>query len=374
LHFYRDDTRAADSSKNLLVNGNLPVPTGSLGTPNTPSHDSLNPGIHCWTERYERPAESTLSQSHAFVRIVQNISYITVTQPMDGWDTALTSEITERQPAPRISAVAELKRIASNLRRQVVQMVAPLGQGYVQQGLGAADIFTALFFSELRMDVADPAWPDRDRFILSTAHNTAIFYATLAARGCIDVALLKNYTRDGSPLEVNASERVGPLVEATCGSLGQGLSVAVGMALAARRQERSSRVYLVLGDGEMQEGQVWEAALAAGSQRLGNLCVIVDYNRMQVGGHVDEVMDMKPVAEKWAHFGFDTQTIDGNDMGALLLALAHARTNAERPSCIVAETVVGKGAPSLEGVLGHVLQLPPELAERALRELSDGTQ
>lgn len=276
-----------------------------------------------------------------------------------------------RQPAPRLSDLAELEHIARDLRRQVVHMVAPLGQGYVQQGLGAADIFTALFFSELRLDPADPTWPDRDRFLLSTAHNTAVFYATLAARGCIEAMALQQYTKDGSPLEVNASERVGPVVEATCGSLGQGLSVAVGMALSIRRQGRSSRIYLVLGDGEMQEGQVWEAAMTAGSRRLGNLCVILDYNKMQVGGHIDDVMNLKPVAEKWMSFGFRTQTIDGNDMMALLTALAGARANVDQPSCIIAETLVGKGAPSLEGVLGHVMRLPRELAERALCELSE---
>ena len=279
-----------------------------------------------------------------------------------------------RQPAPRLSDLAELKQIARELRRQVVRMVAPLGQGYVQQGLGAADIFTALFFSELRLDIADPTWPDRDRFLLSTAHNTAIFYATLAARGCIETAALQQYTKDGSPLEVNASERVGPVVEATCGSLGQGLSVAVGMALSARRQGRSRRIYVVLGDGEMQEGQVWEAAMTAGSRRLGNLCVILDYNKMQVGGHVDDVVNMKPVAEKWMSFGFYTQTIDGNDMNALLAALARARAKVDQPNCIIAETLVGKGAPSLEGVLGHVMRLPGDLAERALRELSEDAQ
>ncbi len=162
----------------------------------------------------------------------------------------------DRQPAERINDLTALKKIARELRRQVVRLVAPTGQGYVQQGLGAADIFTALFFSELRLDPADPAWSDRDRFLLSTAHNTAIFYATLAARGCIPASMLETYCHDGSPLEINASERMGPVVEATCGSLGQGLSVGVGMALAARRQGRPSRVHVVLGDGEMQEGQV----------------------------------------------------------------------------------------------------------------------
>ena len=135
--------------------------------------------------------------------------------------------IGRRQPAPRIRDPEGLRAIARELRRQVIRMIAPFGHGYVQQGLGAADIFAALFFGEMRLDPADPAWPDRDRFLLSTAHNTAIFYATLAQRGCIPADVLASYTRDGSALEVNASERMGPVVEATCGSLGQGLSVAV---------------------------------------------------------------------------------------------------------------------------------------------------
>ncbi len=276
----------------------------------------------------------------------------------------------DRQPAERINDLTALKKIARELRRQVVRLVAPTGQGYVQQGLGAADIFTALFFSELRLDPADPAWSDRDRFLLSTAHNTAIFYATLAARGCIPASMLETYCHDGSPLEINASERMGPVVEATCGSLGQGLSVGVGMALAARRQGRPSRVHVVLGDGEMQEGQVWEAALAAGSHRLSNLCLLLDYNRMQVGGHVDSVVDMNPVADKWQSFGFRVDTIDGNDMAQVLAAFERARRDDQRPTCIIAETLVGKGAPSLEGILGHNMRLPQDLAARALAELS----
>lgn len=283
----------------------------------------------------------------------------------------IESQIEHRQPAPRITDVEELKRVAAELRREVIRMIARLGHGYVQQGLGAADIFTALFFSEMRLDVADPAWADRDRFLLSTAHNTAILYATLAARGCIDSDALKNYTRDGSPLEINASERVGQVIEATCGSLGQGLSVAVGMAIAARRQGRTNRTYLLLGDGEMQEGQVWEAALAAGSQQLGNLCVILDYNKMQSGGHIDKVVRMDPIAEKWMSFGFRVETIDGNDMAMLRAGLERARGCIDQPTCIVAETLAGKGAPSLEGLLAHYVQLPPEVAEQVLSQLSE---
>ena len=272
--------------------------------------------------------------------------------------------------APRVRDVAELQRIARRLRRQVIHMVAPTGQGYVQQGLGAADLFATLYFAEMRLDPSNPDWPDRDRFLLSTAHNTAIFYATLAARGLIDPALLPTYCQDGSVLEINASERVGTAVEATCGSLGQGLSVGVGMALAARRRGQESRVYVVLGDGELQEGQVWEAALAAGSYRLGRLCLLIDYNEMQVEGHVDKVLAMEPVADKWQAFNWRVECIDGNDIAALLGALDRARDCTDRPTCIVARTLAGKGAPSLEGVLGHTMKLPPEMAQRALAELA----
>lgn len=274
-----------------------------------------------------------------------------------------------RQPAVRIRDVEEIRSIARTLRKQVVSLVASTGQGYVQQGLGAADVFATLYFAELRLDPNDPSWSDRDRFLLSTAHNTAIFYATLAARGCVSQDALKTYCKDGSEFEINASERLGPVVEATCGSLGQGLSVAVGMAASLRRHNRSSRVYVVLGDGEMQEGQVWEAALLASSLKLSNLCLIVDLNFMQVGGHIDTVVDMNPFADKWESFGFATTEIDGNDVSALLSALDAARDMKDRPSCIIARTLVGKGAPSLEGILGHNLKLPDALAAKALAEL-----
>jgi len=272
---------------------------------------------------------------------------------------------------PLVRDPTELKRIARALRRQVIHMIAPTGQGYVQQGLGAADLFTALYFAEMRLDPQHPNWIGRDRFLLSTAHNTAIFYATLAARGLIDATLLDSYCRDGSVLEINASERVGSMVEATCGSLGQGVSVGAGMALAARRHGRDSRVYVVLGDGELQEGQVWEAALVAGTRQLDNLCVVIDYNAMQVEGHVDLVARMEPVDAKWRSFNWQVETVDGNDMDSLLAALDRARATHGRPSCIIARTLPGKGVPSLEGVLGHTMKLPPDVAERALAELSD---
>lgn len=267
--------------------------------------------------------------------------------------------------------LAELEKIATRLRLHVLEMVAPTGQGYVQQGLGAADIFTALYFAEARQRPGDPDWPDRDRIFLTTAHNTAIFYATLAERGYFDVARLKTYVQDGSPLEINASERMGRIVEATCGSLGQGLSVAVGTAMAARRQGRPSRCYVVVGDGEMQEGQVWEALMFAGAQGLDNLCVILDFNDMQCEGAMDKVMSLRPVCAKLEAFGFATHDIDGNDIGALLNAFDAVHATRGKPGFINANTLVGKGVSALEGLMAHQLRFPPALAERAIAEIRE---
>ncbi len=263
----------------------------------------------------------------------------------------------------------ELTNIATRLRLHVVDMVAPSGQGYVQQGLGAADIFTTLYFAEATIDPADPTWPNRDRIFLTTAHNTAIFYAALAERGFFNVADLATYVTDGSPLEINSSERLGSFVEATCGSLGQGLSVAVGCALAAKRQGRANRFYVIIGDGEMQEGQIWEAAMLAGAQGLDNLCIIVDYNFVQSEGAMDLVMSLEPLINKMESFGFACQEVDGNDIEALLAAYDSARETKGKPSFIKANTLMGKGVTSLEGLMFHQLRFPQEVAASARTEL-----
>ncbi|MDR3513033.1 MAG: transketolase [Caulobacteraceae bacterium] len=266
-------------------------------------------------------------------------------------------------------SIPELEQRALALRRHVVRMVAKVRIGYLQQGLGAADLFAALYFGELRLKEDDPDWPARDRCILSTAHNTAVFYATLVERGLLPATALDQYTVDGAPYEVNASERVGSLVEATCGSLGQGLSVAVGMALSLRRRGLDSRVYVILGDGELQEGQVWEAALSAGSFKLDNLCMIIDRNNMQVEGHTDQVVAMDPIGAKFEAFGWASRDVDGNDMSQLVGALDEARATRGKPQLIVANTLAGAGVPFLEGQLSHLARLTEEDAGRALAVL-----
>jgi transketolase len=264
----------------------------------------------------------------------------------------------------------EVEASARRIRYRVIEMISRLGIGYLQQGLGAADLFAALYCRELCLDENDSAWAERDRLILSTAHNTAVFYAAMAERRLIPEAFLETYTKDGSALEVNASERLGPLVEATCGSLGQGLSVGVGMALSLRRQGKPSRIYVILGDGELQEGQVWEAAMSASGLGLDNLCLIIDRNFMQVEGHTDKVMAMEPVADKWTAFGWRALTIDGNSVGDILAALDTARAMRGQPVCIIANTVPGKGVAEFEGRLSHMTALSPGQAETALAALA----
>ena len=263
----------------------------------------------------------------------------------------------------------ELMASAKSIRQNIVRMVSRNGQGYLQQGLGAADLFTYLYFAEVSLDIHNPAWEERDRVFLSTAHNSALFHAVLAERGFFEHSRLETYTKDGSELEINVSERLGSVVEATCGSLGQALSVAVGVAQAAKRQNRNFRSYVILGDGELQEGQVWEAAMYAASNSLDNLCLIVDLNQLQVEGHTQEVMVMDPIDKKFQAFGWAVKNVDGHDFGALSAAFNQARSNRNVPTVILAHTIVGKGIPFLENQMSHNMVLPADVAEQCLKAL-----
>ena len=263
----------------------------------------------------------------------------------------------------------ELMASAKSIRQNIVRMVSRNGQGYLQQGLGAADLFTYLYFAEVSLDIHNPAWEERDRVFLSTAHNSALFHAVLAERGFFEHSRLETYTKDGSELEINVSERLGSVVEATCGSLGQALSVAVGVAQASTRQNRTFRSYVILGDGELQEGQVWEAAMYAASNSLDNLCLIVDLNQLQVEGHTQEVMVMDPIDKKFQAFGWAVKNVDGHDFGALSAAFNQARSNRNVPTVILAHTIVGKGIPFLENQMSHNMVLPADVAEQCLKAL-----
>ena len=270
---------------------------------------------------------------------------------------------------PNTISSEKLEETARAIRKNVVRMVAKNGQGYVQQGLGAADLFTTLYFYEANLDPENSDWNERDRIFLSTAHNSALFHATLAQRGIIPIKSLATYTKDGSSLEINVSERLGAIVEATCGSLGQGLSVAVGVCLSAKRHKKNYRSYVILGDGELQEGQTWEAAMFAASRNLNNLCLMVDLNELQVEGHTNKVMEMEPIEEKFKSFGWNTISVDGHNFTAMRNAFDLARNVSKKPTVIIVKTIPGKGAPSLEGKMSHNMVLPAKTAEIALKEL-----
>ncbi len=264
----------------------------------------------------------------------------------------------------------ELEERARLIRRHIVRMIGAAGSGHPGGSLSAVDILTVLYFAELSVRPQQPDWPDRDRFVLSKGHAAPALYACLAERGFFDPAELGSLRRVGSRLQGHPDRALTPGVEASTGSLGQGLSLAVGMALAARLDGASWRVWALLGDGEIQEGQVWEAAMAAAHYRLDNLAAFLDHNGLQIDGPVREVMSPEPVAAKWEAFGWRVLRIDGHDLAAIREACRLARETRGRPTMIVAETVKGKGVSFMEGrVEWHGKAPGPEQLAQALEEL-----
>ncbi|NSW83943.1 MAG: transketolase [Syntrophothermus sp.] len=268
-------------------------------------------------------------------------------------------------------AVTELKERARSLRCEVIKMLGKAGSGHTGGSLSAADVVACLYFWEMRLDNANPGWPERDRFVLSKGHAAPLLYAALAEKGFIPREELQSLRRLGSRLQGHPDMRKVPGVEASTGSLGQGIAWAVGMALAGRLDAKDYRVYTLLGDGEIQEGEVWEAVMAAAHYRLDNLVAIVDYNGLQIDGAVDKVMSPLPIAAKFEAFGWNTQEIDGHDFRQIMQALEAARGHKGRPSAIVARTVKGKGVSFMEnGVDWHGKAPNTEQVERALAELA----
>jgi len=249
-------------------------------------------------------------------------------------------------------------------------MLTIAGSGHTGGSLSAADIVTALYFSKMRHKPDEPGWRERDRFILSKGHAAPLLYAVLAMAGYFDISALKTLRKLGSPLQGHPCSRVLPGVEISTGSLGQGLSVSNGMAMGMKMDNIGSRVYCLLGDGEIQEGQVWEAAMTAAHYKLDNLCAIVDLNGLQIDGPVSKVKAIEPVASKWAAFGWNVIDIDGHDMKEILDALDDAETVKGKPSVILAHTIKGKGVSFFEGkVEYHGMAPTPEELEKALKEM-----
>lgn len=269
--------------------------------------------------------------------------------------------------------IDQLEEKARAVRRHIIEMTANAGVGHQGGPLSAADMFTALYFHALRVDPTHPHWPDRDRFVLSKGHAACGFYATLAERGFFPVEELLTFGIVNSRLQLHPDMHLVPGVEASTGSLGQGISIAVGMAVAGRMDRRSYRVYCMISDGESQEGQVWEAAMFAGNWHLDNLTVLLDYNDVQQCGHVSEQNDVQPLADKWRAFKWNVLEIDGHQMAHILQALDEAKATAGRPTIILARTTKGKGVSFMEGSFEwHSKPLSKELAEQALAELTAG--
>lgn len=246
---------------------------------------------------------------------------------------------------------AQLARRAKAIRRHILTMVTAAKSGHPGGSLSAADILATLYFAEMKVDPHRPDDPERDRFVLSKGHAAPVLYATLAERGFFSQQELCTLRQIDSRLQGHPDMKMTPGVDMTTGSLGQGISAACGMALAGRLDGRPYRVYVLLGDGELEEGQVWEAAMFAAHHKLDNLTAFVDYNGLQIDGPVREVMSPLPIPDKWRAFGWNVLEIDGHDYHAIYDAIQTAKTVKGRPTVIVAHTVKGKGVGSMENVV-----------------------
>lgn len=275
----------------------------------------------------------------------------------------------------RAATVDKLRTVASQLREDIVTMLAEAGSGHPGGSLSVIDLVNALFNAEMRHRPEEPTWPGRDRFILSKGHAVPALYVTLAQQGYIDRAQLATLRQLGSPLQGHPSNLLVPGVEAPSGSLGQGLSIALGFALAAKLDGDAFRSYAIIGDGEMQEGQIWEAAMSAAKYKLDTLCVFLDYNRAQIDGFVRDVMPIDPVEDKWRAFGWHVLTINGHDYDQILDALDEAKRTKGKPTFIVARTLKGKGVPLFEAdmVKWHGNAPSKAEAEQAIAALRRGT-
>ena len=245
-------------------------------------------------------------------------------------------------------AIKELKEMAKIIRRDIVEMIGEAKSGHPGGSLSAADIVTYLYFSEMNIDPLEPKWKDRDRFVLSKGHAAPVLYAALAHRGFFPKESLYTLRKFGSNLQGHPDMNKVPGVDMSTGSLGTGISAAVGMALAGKLDKANYRVFALLGDGELQEGQVWEAAMAAAHYKLDNLIAFVDNNGLQIDGNVEDVMSPAPIGAKFEAFGWFVQEIDGHDFNAIAEALNKAKEQKGHPSIIVAHTVKGKGVSFME--------------------------
>ncbi|MGE5647853.1 MAG: transketolase [Acidobacteriota bacterium] len=271
----------------------------------------------------------------------------------------------------RTQTVSELELICKRIRRHIVEMTGAAKSGHPGGSLSAVETLVTLFWDVMRHDPSNPNWPDRDRFILSKGHAAPVLYAVLAECGYTPVETLNTLRKFGSIYQGHPDKRFIPALEASTGSLGEGLSIAVGMGLAARADKRPTRIYCVLGDGEIQEGQIWEAAMFGAYHKVDNVVAIVDYNRIQLDGFVKDILEVEPLAAKWQSFGWNTIEVDGHSIAALQKAFAGAGAVKGKPTAIIAHTVKGKGVSFMENnPKYHGVAPTPEEVAAALKELA----
>ncbi len=271
----------------------------------------------------------------------------------------------------KTSNPADLAQICRQVRRHIVTMTGAAKSGHPGGSLSATEIVVTLFWDVMRHDPANPKWPERDRFILSKGHAAPVLYAAMAECGYTPVDTLNTLRKLGSIYQGHPDVRFIPSLEASTGSLGEGISLGLGMSLAARLDKSPSRTYVVVGDGEIQEGQIWEAAMFSAYNKVDNICVIVDYNRIQLDGFVKDILDLEPLADKWRSFGWHTIEVDGHDIRALQKAFAEAAATKGKPTCLVAHTIKGKGVSFMENnPKYHGVAPSAEEVELALKELA----
>lgn len=265
-----------------------------------------------------------------------------------------------------------LSQTALTIRRDIIKMLGIAGSGHPGGSLSCTDILTLLYFHYLRHDPKDPKWSDRDRLIFSKGHGCPALYAALARSGYFDPKMLLTLRQLGSPLQGHPDVRRLAGIEASTGSLGQGLSFGIGCALAARFDKKDHKTYVIISDGELNEGQIWEAAAFASHHKLSNLITILDYNKFQLSGATKDILDMEPVAEKWRAFGWETKEIDGHDHHEISGAVEWAQGTKSAPRIIIAHTVKGKGVSFMENNNHfHGVANTKDETARALKELGE---
>lgn len=263
--------------------------------------------------------------------------------------------------------VADLNEKAKEIRKLTVKEIGELGVGHIGGSVDLAECLAALYFNLMNVDPSNPKMEDRDRLVLSKGHAGPALYATLAMKGYMPISQLDTLNRPNTNLPSHCDMKRTPGIDMTTGSLGQGFSCAMGMAKAAKMDKKDLFIYTIIGDGESQEGQIWEAAMFASAQKLDNVIAFTDYNKMQIDGYIDEVNGLEPIEDRWKSFGWDVVSIDGHDVGAILHAVDNARKVKGKPHMIILNTIKGKGIYFAENQLGcHNMNITEEMWKKAV--------